>query len=399
MFSVTFYDSADLNGGASSAGFNLIGAQKTIGSPLPKTTTIPVPGSDVTLDFTEAFGGVHYNNRTITLVFLSLQPWSNQMAQDSTVKNALHGKKKYVVFSDDANYYYVGRVNVGDWEYYRGAGRITVTIDAEPYKLKKTDTVVYANAGGHKNLYQYYDSFEDRTNDDLYYRKVAAVTATVQSTTYAKSGSKVLSITTTEANTAVYIGHSSTSYGQVACGPGRYIFSYYARKYDTDVQLRCVVFGKKSRGNVWATGNFKILNSDTTTFSGNWYRIELPITVTREFPYVCVCFTLLTTGATAWIDCLQLEKVASNVTSASEWEAYSDVSGTATVTLTNSDRKPAIPYITASAAATLTWGGNSASISNVANVQVPQLSVEDQNVSVSVSSAGLVTFSYTEGSL
>lgn len=126
----------------------MIGAKKIIGSPSPKTSTIPVPGSDVTLDFTEAFGGVHYNNRTITLVFLSLQPWSDQMAQDSTVKNALHGRKMNIVFSDDDDYYYVGRINVGDWEFYRGAGRVVITIDAEPYKLKSTGkTASRTNSG------------------------------------------------------------------------------------------------------------------------------------------------------------------------------------------------------------------------------------------------------------
>ena len=135
MFSVTF-------GSITSASLGIIGAQKKIGYPRPKTTTISVPGSDVTLDFTEAFGGVHYENRTITLVFLSLEPWSDQMEQDSTVKNALHGRKMNIVFSDDPEYNYIGRITVGDWEYYRGAGRVTVTINAEPYKYKTQETTV-----------------------------------------------------------------------------------------------------------------------------------------------------------------------------------------------------------------------------------------------------------------
>ena len=63
------------------------------------------------------------------------------MAQDSTVKNALHGRKMNIVFSDDPNYYYVGRISVGNWEYYKGAGRVVTTIDAEPYKYKSTETV------------------------------------------------------------------------------------------------------------------------------------------------------------------------------------------------------------------------------------------------------------------
>ncbi|MBQ3330802.1 MAG: hypothetical protein IJG87_06450 [Ruminococcus sp.] len=111
-------------------------------------STISVPGSDETLDFTEAFGGVHYERRTITLIFLSLQPWSDQLEQDSSVKNALHGQKMNIVFSDDDDYYYVGRITVGDWEYYKGAGRVTITIDADPYKYKATETTKTQSGNG-----------------------------------------------------------------------------------------------------------------------------------------------------------------------------------------------------------------------------------------------------------
>lgn len=64
------------------------------------------------------------------------------MAQDSTVKNALHGRKMHVVFSDDPGYFWNGRISVGDWEYYQGAGRVIVTINADPYKYKNEETVV-----------------------------------------------------------------------------------------------------------------------------------------------------------------------------------------------------------------------------------------------------------------
>lgn len=135
IFSVTF-------GEVVSDTLELIGAKKTIGSPKTKTTRISVPGSDVTLDFTEAFGGIYFENRSIQIVFLSLKPWSQQMAQDSTVKNAIHGKKLHISFNDDPDYYWVGRVSVGNWEYYRGAGRVIVTIDAEPYKYHADETTV-----------------------------------------------------------------------------------------------------------------------------------------------------------------------------------------------------------------------------------------------------------------
>lgn len=125
----------------------MILASKVIGSPAAKISTVEVPGSDLTLDFTDAFGGVHYKNRTITLTFLSLQPWDDQMAQDSTVKNAIHGKKMNITFDDDPDYYYVGRIDVGDWTYYKGAGKVTIKIDAEPYKYKQRETTKSSGAG------------------------------------------------------------------------------------------------------------------------------------------------------------------------------------------------------------------------------------------------------------
>ena len=131
IFTATF-------GTITSTSLDLIGAKKTIGFPSTKTDTVSIPSSDVTLDLTEAFGGPYYNNRKITLEFLSLQPWSDQMEQDSTVKNALHGQKMKVVFSDDPDYYWLGRINVGDWTYYKGAGKVVITIDAEPYKYALT---------------------------------------------------------------------------------------------------------------------------------------------------------------------------------------------------------------------------------------------------------------------
>lgn len=112
-----------------------------IGTPTAKVSKVSVPGSDVTLDFTDYFGGVHFNNRTITLTFLSLEPWDDSMANDMRLKNAIHGRKLEIVFGDDPDWYWAGRVSVGEWTYYRRAGKITVTIDCEPYKYKRRDTV------------------------------------------------------------------------------------------------------------------------------------------------------------------------------------------------------------------------------------------------------------------
>lgn len=64
------------------------------------------------------------------------------MAQDKTIKNYMHGQKISMRFLDDPNWYYSGRASVGEWEYYRGAGRLRIALDAKPYKSKWSQTTV-----------------------------------------------------------------------------------------------------------------------------------------------------------------------------------------------------------------------------------------------------------------
>lgn len=120
---------------------DLILSSKTIGSPSVKITTVDIPGADGVLDFTEFFGEPKYNNRTLTFEFRSIKTFSAQLGQDSSVKNALHGKKMKIVLDDDPNYYFYGRVSVGDWESENNiVGKVTITCDCEPYKRKQTVT-------------------------------------------------------------------------------------------------------------------------------------------------------------------------------------------------------------------------------------------------------------------
>lgn len=120
---------------------DLILSSKTIGSPSVKITTVDIPGADGVLDFTEFFGEPKYNNRTLTFEFRSIKTFSAQLAQDSSVKNALHGKKMKIILDDDPSYYFYGRVSVGDWESENNiVGKVTITCDCEPYKRKQTVT-------------------------------------------------------------------------------------------------------------------------------------------------------------------------------------------------------------------------------------------------------------------
>lgn len=121
---------------------DLILSSKIIGSPSVKTSTVDVPGADGVLDFTEFFGEPKYNNRTLTFEFSSIKPYSQQLAQDSTVKNALHGRKMKIVLDDDFDHYFYGRISVGDWKNEKNVGKLTITCDCDPWKYYSEETVV-----------------------------------------------------------------------------------------------------------------------------------------------------------------------------------------------------------------------------------------------------------------
>ena len=124
--------------------FNLILSSKSIGAPSAKTEMITVPGADGVLDFTEFFGETRYNNRNLTFNFTSIMHYSEQLTQDSAVKNALHGKKVKIILDTDCDFYYIGRVSVGDWTNEKNIGKLTISCDCEPWKYKINPTIINA---------------------------------------------------------------------------------------------------------------------------------------------------------------------------------------------------------------------------------------------------------------
>ena len=139
MKGVTFGDYHSYNN------FGLLLDAKHIGAPEVKTTYIDVPGADGVLDYTEAFGGIKYGNRQLSFGFGKLAGIAAQIADITTIKNALHGRRLHITLDDDSGYYYVGRVSVGDWESDYESHMIeslTITCDCEPYKYKNAVTTV-----------------------------------------------------------------------------------------------------------------------------------------------------------------------------------------------------------------------------------------------------------------
>lgn len=94
------------------------------------------------LDLTEFFGGVRYNNRTLTFEFSTIVPQSQFMTLFSQVQNALHGQKMHITLDDEPEWYYIGRLSVSEWKADKRVGKLTVTADCEPFKYRLASQAV-----------------------------------------------------------------------------------------------------------------------------------------------------------------------------------------------------------------------------------------------------------------
>lgn len=113
-----------------------------IGTPDVKMEEVEVLGSDGTIDYTEYFGEIFYKNRSLTFPFTikAKTPEDiDQMYKDVCKK--IHGKKVEIVLDWDTDYYFKGRITVGELTHQKRIGTFTITCDCEPYRYKNDVTV------------------------------------------------------------------------------------------------------------------------------------------------------------------------------------------------------------------------------------------------------------------
>ena len=121
--------------------WGLILSEKEIGSPAIKENKIDIEGSDGELDYTEAFGGVKFGNRALKFEFQRGGINTHDfLALLSEIHGALFGVRTTVELDDDSGWYYQGRCRIADFTQSGRIAKISVEVDAEPYKLKKTAT-------------------------------------------------------------------------------------------------------------------------------------------------------------------------------------------------------------------------------------------------------------------
>lgn len=112
-------------------------ASKSIESPEPYTTSVAIPYRDGSIDVTDKLSDeIKYKNRKITIKLLCNRAKADWPNLYTNIANDLHGKKKYIVFDDDMNFYYYGRITVSDSSVDGLKAWVTLEIDAEPYKWR-----------------------------------------------------------------------------------------------------------------------------------------------------------------------------------------------------------------------------------------------------------------------
>ena len=136
MYSVNFGDKN------SYTDFGLILRPKTRPFPTPKTNYVSIEGKDGDLDLTTSLtGDVKYENISYSLEFYlkdKRADWETTLLELSTY---LHGKKMNLTFSEDPDYYYIGRYTLNPLESDMNIGLLSVECILEPYRLKKVETV------------------------------------------------------------------------------------------------------------------------------------------------------------------------------------------------------------------------------------------------------------------
>lgn len=119
------------------------------GAPEPKTNLVEVPGMDGILDMTEANSGeVKFSNRIITLTFASMVPVGEQEQFKAKIRNALHGAYiEQIIPDEDPDWYYSGRATVDFSEIKSWKLKCIITVDAEPYARKISETEINLLSG------------------------------------------------------------------------------------------------------------------------------------------------------------------------------------------------------------------------------------------------------------
>lgn len=110
--------------------------------PKPKTHYVEIPGMNGALDLSTAMTGeMRYEDREIICRFVTLSERDEWPVTESDMLEKLHGQEMKIVLDDDPDYYYLGRVTVGDAVQLNKSVEVEITAQVKPYKTSHDGTV------------------------------------------------------------------------------------------------------------------------------------------------------------------------------------------------------------------------------------------------------------------
>lgn len=127
--------------------FGVILISQEIGVPKPKTYTVDIEGMDGSLDLSEFFGEIKYENRTLKFTFETIEKISDWQLRMSIISSFLHGQKMKIEVWSDPDFHYIGRCSIDEYSSSSRLGKIVIFCDAEPYKYKQNITTFNLTSG------------------------------------------------------------------------------------------------------------------------------------------------------------------------------------------------------------------------------------------------------------
>lgn len=121
---------------------------RMISAPTPKTLFYEIPGMNGSLDSTEEFGEVFYNDRTLALD--CIYPADSWQSDHQKFMNAYHGQIVKIAFSNDPDYYWTGRLAVASYSSKEHTQQMSALV--YPYKFKKQLTTKTQTGSGSVTL-------------------------------------------------------------------------------------------------------------------------------------------------------------------------------------------------------------------------------------------------------
>lgn len=136
--------------GISLASYGVEPNMATVPQPEAKTYQAEIPGRDGLLDYTDAYGVVRYENRTVTIEAYEIGDITARMEHRRAICSDMHGKTCTLALTTLPGYTFTGRCSV---EYDEDGSETTykLSFDCQPY-MRAGERTFYANCAGGVDL-------------------------------------------------------------------------------------------------------------------------------------------------------------------------------------------------------------------------------------------------------